>query len=145
MNIPNKIIELVDSFPAEVRPFVFMAVIEYMRSGEIVSGLDECQIQFFMSVKAELDPILRRRRRQAEYRLRRKQQMMQQAGEQTKPSPQPKKTDKVPDSTPNLSDDQNRQQFNALNRRLRAFVRDARRKKLKKHHVQIPRKRKKKH
>ena len=77
MNIPNKIIETILSFPSQFHASLFHAVIEYMRTRSIIDNHDDQTAILFDEILRELDPILRRRERAAEYRRRRKERMLQ--------------------------------------------------------------------
>lgn len=74
MNIPDKIIEIIEMIPVADRGFVYCAVVNYMSHGTDpdfeMSGTAR---GIFELVKINLDPILKRRRRDAANRLRKKQ------------------------------------------------------------------------
>ena len=89
MNIPNFIIEKAGALGIEERGKFFSAVIAYMNSGDVPEWLEGDIEGFFMSAKMELDPVLRRRRRDAARRLRKKQEKLQAMQQQSASTPQP--------------------------------------------------------
>lgn len=74
MNIPDKIIEIIEMIPVADRGFVYCAVVNYMHSGnEPDFEMSGTARGIFELVKINLDPILKRRKRDAANRLRKKQ------------------------------------------------------------------------
>lgn len=81
MNIPDKIIAIIDengmSFNESAQ--VFSAVISYIRNREVPVEMEARPKEFFLKViRPELDIVLERRRKAAEYRRRRKLALEQQ-------------------------------------------------------------------
>ena len=115
MNIPDKIIESLDHLPVDIRGQVYVATIEYMRSGKEIEGLDGIAKGVFILVKRILDNILNRRRIQAAYRQRKRQ-----AGRPT-PVPADEPTAETPLQTPERP--LTRQQRRALEREKQKITR----------------------
>ena len=90
MTLPDKIIHAVDSLPFRLRAEILCAVIDYMTSGQPPGEMCHEAQQKFLDLKPEIDRILRRRKRQAEYRRRKKlerQNKLAAAAPSQKPQP----------------------------------------------------------
>ena len=97
MNVPEKILVRIDEMqaPYAVISQVESAVMNYMRRGMLPVGLSSMAAGLFEQLRAEIDAIMKRRRKAAEYRRRRKEAMLGGV-QQTRPEPKPvKKADKA--------------------------------------------------
>ena len=77
MNLPAKIIPMIQALPLDIRGQIYCALITYMLENRFdINFLSERAIAEIFPIKEALDPILRRRRRAAEYRRRRKEALL---------------------------------------------------------------------
>ena len=128
MNLPEKIIEAIEILPATERGMVYCAVIGFMRTGnEPDFEMTEIARAAYILAREVLDPILRRRRRDAARRLRKKQSAAQPAVRNIAepvidiPSPAPMPAEKfVEPFTPPLNRRQRRELERARRKKLRA-------------------------
>ena len=73
MNIPNIIIEALEHLPFEIKGQILCAVVSYIESGTEPDELDEMSRGLFRFARTLIDPVMKRRRQQAEYRRRRRE------------------------------------------------------------------------
>ena len=95
MNIPDKILVKIDEMqaPYAVITQVESAVLSYMRFGRLPVGIGSMAAGLFEQLRPEIDAIIRRRRKAAEYRQRRKLALQTQVNAQ-KPAPVQTKSDR---------------------------------------------------
>ena len=86
MNLPDKIIECIEALPQSIKGEVYCAVVSYIRTEIFVaSDFSEASASEFANIREILDPILRRRKRAAAYRLRKKQEKLAKESEAVTP------------------------------------------------------------
>ena len=94
MNIPDKIIEAIEILPASERGMVYCAVIGFMRNGEEPDfEMNDIARAAYILAREVLDPILRRRRRDAANRLRKRRAYTTTASKSNGMNPQPQQSD----------------------------------------------------
>lgn len=77
MNIPNKVIEIIDRLPVNVKGELYCAVINRINGCDMpCAEISDEASEVYENVMRVLEPILRRRRQQAEYRRRKKQERL---------------------------------------------------------------------
>ena len=104
MNVPDKILAQIDEMqaPYAVIAQVESAVIEYMRFGCLPVGINSMAQGLFEQLRPQIDVILVRRRKAAEYRRRRKEAM--QLGAPEKADSRRKKIERKADAEPKRSE-----------------------------------------
>ena len=118
MNIPEKIIRILDGVSIERRGVLYAAVVEYLRSGVQIEIADQDTKAFFMALKIILDQIIKRRAYQAAYRARRKQRRAVEGGNISTKSNESVKTEiKVEQTAIAPAPPMTRQQRRALERK----------------------------
>ena len=96
MNIPNRVIDVIAGYPMAMKAELYFAVINYMQCGSVPEQLSSEGRKEFEEIRLMLDPILRRRRQQAEYRRRKKLEKQIQKQEPKKGQEQSNEKDIVP-------------------------------------------------